>query len=144
MRRGRGPQSDPRPDHRLSDKRQPISKASDAQREKCRDLPCVGCGRRPTETSKSDPMHLAAVGFRGGCTHPDCTVPGCRWCHRDFDKDVGGRKLDLSTKVSGPNYVAELTHMLAHYDGDWTAMGERLSGKRVVVLEHERARELGL
>lgn len=136
-------QSDPRRrrdgGNTISEHRQPISKASDAQREKCHGQPCVHCGALPTDATPSDPMHLAARGFRGGCDHPDCTVPGCRWCHRDFDGDVGGRKIDLSTDVSGPAYVAELQHMLGHYDGDWVAMGERLSGKDVRLVDRGAA-----
>jgi hypothetical protein len=43
-----------------------------------------------------------------------------------------------------PAFAAELQHMLAHYDGDWVAMGERLSGKKVLVVEHDEAKRLGL
>lgn len=148
MNRGGRLRSDPRRasdgGNSISEKRQPISKASDEQRDEVRGEPCVNCGAWPTEATPTEPMHLAARGYRGGCNSRLCVVAGCHWCHRDLDKDVGGRRFDLSTKVSGPAYAEKLAHMLEHYDGDWIAMGERLSGQRVVVVEHERAQELGL
>lgn len=127
----------------ISDKRAPISKASPAQRDKIAGQPCVHCGFREPFVPV-DPAHLAARGFRGGCDDPLCVVALCRTCHQDLDKQPGGRREDFSTSISGKHFKEEIAHMVLHYEGDATAAMERLSGKRVVFLDHDRARELGL
>lgn len=133
--------SNPRPRSGISTRRQPLSKASPDQRAKVAEQArCIACPN-VAPFVPIDPAHLAAKGYRGGCDDPDCVVGLCRHCHDLFDNRHG---LDLSTIVSGPAFVPELQHMLAHYDGDWVAMGERLSGKKVLVLEHDEAKGLGL
>lgn len=140
MKRGRLHQN-PRPRSGMSTRRQPLSKCSPAQRDKVAETArCIACPNVGPFVP-IDPAHLAAKGYRGGCDDPDCVVPLCRYCHAAFDGRDG---LDLSTVVSGRAYAHELAHMLLHYDGDWVAMGERLTGQKVVVVEHERASELGL
>jgi hypothetical protein len=129
----------PRARSGMSTRRQPLSKASPAQRDKVAAMTRCSACPNVAPFVPIDPAHLAAKGYRGGCDDPDCVVALCRFCHGSFDR----RQLDLSTVVSGPAFVPELQHMLAHYDGDWVAMGERLSGLKVLVVEHERAEGLG-
>lgn len=138
LRRGRL-RSDPRRTGATSERHHAISKASDAQRDKARSFgACIACQNK-LELVPIDPAHLCPRSH-GGCDDPDCIVPLCRWCHRDFDIR---RSLDLQPYLVGV-WTAELAHALSHYGGDWIALGERLTGQRVVVIEHERALELGL
>lgn len=94
-----------------------MSPASEAQRAKVADRPCLACGRRPV-----DPAHLVPRSL-GGCDHPDCVVPLCRRCHRAFDE----RRLDLLVHLE-PRLRAELAHAVGHLS--LIALLERLTGER--------------
>ena len=68
-------------------------------------LACLVCGAR----AGADPAHIAPRS-RGGCDHPDCVVPLCRFrCHRAFDDG----RLDLLLHLE-PRHRAELAHALQH------------------------------
>ena len=82
-----------------------LSSAPAAQRAKVAGMPCRVCGA----TELVDPAHLASRA-QGGCDHPDCVVPLCRFpCHRAFDDG----RLDLLPHLE-PRYRVELAHALSH------------------------------
>ncbi len=82
-----------------------FSPTSKAQRLKVSGLPCLVCGAR----DGVDPAHVTPRA-RGGCDHPDCVVPLCRFrCHRAFDDG----RLDLLPYLE-PRHRAELAHALQH------------------------------
>ena len=131
MRRSRL-RSEPRPRGEVSTRRQPISKASDAQQEKVAALVCVvtDCeNRAPFATI--DPAHICARAH-GGCDDPLCVVPICRWHHRMYDE----RRLDLLPHLIDPvgTWVEEIQHALGHghYNGDLLSLLQRLTGERYV------------
>jgi hypothetical protein len=106
-------------------KRVPFSPASPAQRAKVKGEPCIHCRRRAT-----DPMHLCPRG-RGGCDDPLCVVPGCRRCHRLFDKGQLDLLPDLVRK-----FRAEIAHAQMHMDP--ISLLERLTGCEVVLRKPNR------
>jgi hypothetical protein len=106
-------------------KRQPISPASPAQREKVRDAACIVTGKDRFET-RIDPAHLYPRG-KGGCDSPLCVVPLSAEIHRFFDDG----RFDLLPYLAG-RYVAELAHALEHFDGALLSMLQRLTGERYV------------
>jgi hypothetical protein len=86
-------------------RRTPVSRASEAQREKVRGRACLACGSRRLV----DPAHITPRS-RGGCDEPDCVVALCRYpCHRAFDRG----ELDLLPHLE-PDHRAELAHALSH------------------------------
>lgn len=85
-------------------KRGPVSPASPAQRDKVRDRCCANCG-----AGNCDPAHLASRA-QGGCDSPDCVLPLCRLCHRDFDDGC----LDLEPVLALPEFAVERSHMAGH------------------------------
>lgn len=106
-------------------KRAPFSPASPAQRAKVRGQRCVHCGRPAT-----DPMHVWKRG-RGGCDDPLCVVPGCRRCHRAFDRG----ELDLLGDLV-KRYKPEIAHALMHADP--VSLLARLTGCEVVLRRRPR------
>ncbi len=97
-------------------RRRAISEASPPQREKVAGARCLVCGRVPC-----DPAHLVPRSL-GGCDEPDCVVPLCRSCHRDFDE----RRLCLLPYLE-PGPQAELAHAVLHLP--LVAVVERLAGE---------------
>jgi 5-methylcytosine-specific restriction endonuclease McrA len=83
--------------------RRAISEASAPQRAKVAGARCLVCGRVPC-----DPAHLVPRSL-GGCDEPDCVVPLCRSCHREFDE----HRLCLLPYLE-PRYRGELAHGLLH------------------------------
>ena len=81
-----------------------ISPASPGQRAKVKGRVCVNCAGGPC-----DPAHLASRAH-GGCDHPDCVIPLCRRCHRDFDEG----RVDLEPVLALRQFAAERSHMAFH------------------------------
>lgn len=91
--------------------------ASPEQREKVKGRVCLNCAGGPP----CDPAHLTSRGA-GGCTHPDCVVPLCRVCHREFDEG----RLDLESVIALPDHAVERAHMALH--GSFALCIKRLRG----------------
>ena len=83
---------------------QGISPASAAQRAKVRGKRCVVCERRDQIT----PMHLVDRSL-GGCSEPQCVVPGCWECHRLYENG----QLDLLPFLE-PQWRTEQSHAVLH------------------------------
>jgi len=127
-----------------------ISPASEEQRIAAVTIGfCIGCGREPTPWRKLTPAHVVPRDL-GGCEHRLCTLPLCvtpdGGCHPLYDEG----KLDLLKLIVRPDrwptckpaFVHALDHLLP------VPLLEQLAGDEVlwksVLLEHQRARELGL
>lgn len=113
---------------RRNSKRKPraVSPASPAQRAKVRDRLCVSCG----SLGPCDPSHLTPRAH-AGCDHPDCVVPLCRFCHRNFDEEEGERRtVDLEPVLALSDYAAERSHMASHMS--LRRCIQRLTGRRLV------------
>ena len=107
---------------------QAFSRASDAQRLKVSGVACLVCGAR----DGVDPAHLTPRA-RGGCDHPDCVVPLCRFrCHRAFDD----ARLDLLAYLE-PRHRSELAHALSHLG--LIELLERLTAERWAPARREAA-----
>jgi 5-methylcytosine-specific restriction endonuclease McrA len=113
------------PFRRGAPKRRAISEASAAQREKVAGARCLVCGRVPC-----DPAHLVPRSL-GGCDEPDCVVPLCRPCHREFDE----HRLCLLPYLE-PRHRAELAHALLHVGV--VGLMRRLSPEGVGLVERRR------
>jgi hypothetical protein len=98
-------------------RRSPVSPASEEQRVKVAGRACLVCGRRPV-----DPAHLVSRSL-GGCDEPNCVVPLCRRCHRDYDRG----ELDLLPHLE-PRCRAEVAHALTHLP--LIGVLRRVSGRR--------------
>ena len=106
-------------------RRQPISAASVAQRDKAQ--VCIVTGVRKDEGWTIDAAHLCARA-RGGCDDPLCVVGLRREIHRAFDQG----RFDLLPYLIAHRMTAELCHALEHYDGDLLGLLQRLTGERFV------------
>jgi hypothetical protein len=98
--------------------RSPSLAASDAQRDKVADQPCIVCG----VTNRIDPAHVVPRSL-GGCDHPDCVVPLCRLHHRAYDRG----RLDLVPYLE-PRHRREAAHAVLHVG--LTGALRRVSGRR--------------
>ena len=106
----------------------PLSLASEEQRRKVAGLACLVCGA----CDGVDPAHLTPRS-RGGCDHPDCVVPLCRFrCHRAFDDG----RLDLLPYVE-PRHRLGLAHTLQHVG--LIELLERLTAERWAPARREAA-----
>lgn len=81
--------------------------ASAVQREKVAGERCLVCRREV----QCDPAHVVPRS-RGGCDHPDCVVPLCRWCHDRYD--CGALDLLPWLEVRRMHGLPELAHGLEH------------------------------
>ena len=112
----------------LSPRARPLSPASEPQRLKVAGSPCLVCGAR----DGVDPAHITPRA-RGGCDHPDCVVPLCRFrCHRAFDD----ARLDLLAYLE-PRHRSELAHALSHLG--LIELLERLTAERWAPARREAA-----
>lgn len=107
----------------------PVSVASPEQRAKRLGQASVVSGA----TEGLAAAHLCSRA-RGGCDDPLCTVSLTHAEHACYDVAGAGGQLDLLPYLV-PRFVAELQHMLGHYDGDLIAVLERLTGCRVVLVD---------
>ncbi len=111
-----------------SKRSRPVSVASVEQREKRAAQASIVSGA----TIGLDAAHLCARA-RGGCDDQLCTVSLTRAEHTAYDR----RELDLLPFLVR-RHVAELQHMLGHYEGDVVSMLERLTGCRWVPVRRDR------
>lgn len=88
---------------RMKKRGQSFTPASEAQRIKIDNVPCVVCGRLP-----GTPAHLASRA-RGGCESALCVVSLCFGCHRSFDDGC----LELLPYLE-PDHRAEIAHCVEH------------------------------
>lgn len=110
-------------------KRASISPASDAQREKAREQPCIVTEAMAVHGATVDPAHLWPRG-RGGCDDPLCVVPLRRDLHRQFDDGEFDLLPHLRPHYNPRAFLPELLHALDHADGDLLGLLHRLTGER--------------
>lgn len=114
--------------------------ASQAQRDKVEGLACIGCGREESDTLAIDPAHVWPRG-KGGCDHPDCVIPLCRFvfdgsgCHRSFDNG----ELDLLPKLADSEaWQVEQAHPILCHGVSVVELVRRLSGNQRELVWVER------
>lgn len=114
--------ADPKPLKRVngSARRRAISPASPRQRQVVAGRGCLVCASTPV-----DPAHVWPRG-RGGCDHPECVVPLCRLCHREYDEG----RLDLLPHLIGGGFAPQLCHALEHARGDLIGLAHQVTGVR--------------
>lgn len=113
------------------------------QREKVKGLACAGCGREESEGFVViDPAHLWPRG-KGGCDHPDCVIPLCRFlqtlyepvgilridkgCHPAFDAG----ELDLLPRLADSEaWAKEQAHPILVHGVGLVELVRRLSGNQ--------------
>jgi hypothetical protein len=78
--------------------------ASESQRAAVGGRTCIVCGA----DKRIDPAHLIPRSL-GGCGHPLCVVPLCRWHHRAYDRG----ELDLLPYLE-PAWRAQQAHAVGH------------------------------
>jgi hypothetical protein len=104
--------------------------ASDAQRAKVADMPCVSCGKVASAYLAIDPAHVWPRG-KGGCDSPDCVLPLCRLiatgegCHRLFDEG----RLELVERLADSEACqVEQAHPILVHGVSPVELVRRLSG----------------
>jgi hypothetical protein len=89
---------------RTSLQRTPAMASTDLQRAAVAGRSCIVCGT----DRRIDPMHVIPRSL-GGCGDPLCVVPGCRACHRAYDRG----DLDLLPYLE-PAWRAQIAHAVGH------------------------------
>lgn len=103
---------------RTSLQRSPAMAATESQRAAVAGRTCIVCGT----DRRIDPMHVIPRSL-GGCGDRLCVVPGCRGCHRAYDRG----DLDLLPYLE-PAWRAQVAHAVGHV-GPIGAL-RRISGGR--------------
>jgi hypothetical protein len=113
----------------ISERHQPISKASDAQRDKVQAIgECAvqDCRGAHAIFNPIAPAHLWPRSMGGG-DDPLDVVPLCREHHRQLDR----HELDLLRHLI-PRYALEVAKAVERANGDVVAVAERLASDEIV------------